>query len=36
MDLNIPDEETGEMVGFVMEMSLDQDMTFRLISGPTA
>jgi hypothetical protein len=36
MDLNIPDEETGEMVGFVMEMSLDQDITFRLISGPTA
>ncbi|HSK05981.1 MAG TPA: hypothetical protein VK990_00580 [Acidimicrobiia bacterium] len=36
MDLNIPDEETGEMVGFVMEMGLDQDITFLLISGPTA
>lgn len=36
MDLNIPDEETGEMVGFVMEMGLDQDVTYRLISGPTA
>ena len=36
MDLNLPDEETGEMVSFVMEMGLDQDVTFRLISGPTA
>ena len=36
MDMNIPDEETGEMVGFVMDMSLDQDITYRLISGPTA
>lgn len=36
MDMNIPDETTGEMVGFVMDMSLDQDITYRLISGPTA
>jgi len=36
MDMNIPDEETGEMVGFVMDMSLDQDITYRLISGPAA
>jgi hypothetical protein len=36
MELNIPDDETGEMVGFVMDMSLDQDITYRLISGPTA
>jgi hypothetical protein len=36
MDMNIPDEETGEMSGFVMDMTLDQDVTYRLISGPTA
>lgn len=36
MDMNIPDEETGEMVGFEMNMTLDQDITYRLISGPTA
>jgi hypothetical protein len=36
MDVNIPDEKTGEMAGFVMDMTLDQDVTYRLISGPTA
>ena len=36
MDMNIPDETSGEMVGFVMDMSLDQDITYRLTSGPTA
>ena len=36
MDMNIPDETTAEMVGFVMDMSLDQDITYRLIGGPTA
>jgi hypothetical protein len=36
MDMNIPDEKTGEMAGFVMDMTLDQDVTYRLISGPTA
>jgi hypothetical protein len=36
MDMNIPDEETGEMVDFVMDMSLDQDITYRLIGGPAA
>ena len=35
MDMNIPDEETGEMSGFVMDMTLVQDVTYRLISGPT-
>lgn len=35
MDMNIPDEKTGEMAGFVMDMALDQDVTYRLISGPT-
>jgi hypothetical protein len=36
MDMNVPDETTAEMVGFVMDMSLDQDITYRLIGGPTA
>jgi hypothetical protein len=36
MDMNVPDEDTGEMVGFVMDMALDQDITYRLISGPDA
>jgi hypothetical protein len=36
MDMSMPDEETGEMAGFVMDMTLDQDVTYRLISGPTA
>jgi len=36
MDMNIPDEETGEMVGFEMTMTLDQDITYKLISGPSA
>jgi hypothetical protein len=35
MDMNIPDETSGEMVGFVMDMSLDQDITYRLTSGAT-
>lgn len=36
MDMNVPDEETGEMVGFEMDMAIDQDITYRLISGPNA
>ncbi|MGH8950635.1 MAG: hypothetical protein ACRDX9_04350 [Acidimicrobiia bacterium] len=36
MDMNIPDETTGELAGFVMDMTLDQDITYRLLSGPTA
>lgn len=36
MELNMPDEDTGEMVGFDMDMALDQVITYRLISGPTA
>ncbi|HVR77195.1 MAG TPA: hypothetical protein VMS99_02265 [Acidimicrobiia bacterium] len=36
MELNMPDEDTGEMVGFDMDMALDQVITYRLISGPPA
>ncbi|MEX2251714.1 MAG: hypothetical protein WD895_06545 [Acidimicrobiia bacterium] len=35
MDMMIPDEATGEMIGFQMEMTIDQDVTYHLISGPT-
>ena len=36
MDMNVPDEKTGEMAGLVMDMTLDQDVSYRLISGPQA
>ncbi len=31
MDINIPDETTGELVEFGMDMSVVQDLTYRLI-----
>jgi len=30
MDVNIPDEATGELVGFAMDMTVGQDVTYRL------
>jgi hypothetical protein len=36
MDINVPDEETGEMAGFQMDMAIDQSITYRLIDGPSA
>jgi hypothetical protein len=36
MDMNIPDETTGEMSGFVMDMVIDQDLEYRLITAPPA
>ena len=36
MDMMIPDETTGEMIGFQMEMTIDQDISYHLISGPQA
>jgi hypothetical protein len=36
MDLNFPDEETGELFGFVMNMSIDQTVSHRLVDGPSA
>jgi hypothetical protein len=36
MDMNVPDEETGEMAGFQMDMAIDQSITYRLIDGPSA
>ncbi len=36
MDINFPDEETGEMVGFVMNMAIDQNVSHKLVGGPSA
>jgi hypothetical protein len=36
MDMMIPDDTTGEMIGFQMEMVIDQVITYHLISGPSA
>lgn len=35
MDVNFPDDTTGELTGFVMDMSIDQKITLTLASGPT-
>lgn len=31
MDLNMPDDSTGEMRGFILDMNIDQTVTYRLI-----
>ena len=31
MDINLPDEETGELAGLVMVMELDQSISYRLL-----
>lgn len=36
MDLNMPDEESGEMVGFVVDMVVDQKVTYRLLGAESA
>ena len=33
MDVNIPDETTGDLVEFEMDMTIGQDLTYRLIDG---
>lgn len=33
IDANVPDDITGEMIAFEMDMSLDQVLTYRLIDG---
>ena len=35
-DMKIPDDKTGEIMAFQMEISIDQAVTYRLISGPRA
>lgn len=34
LDVNLPDEETGELVAFDMLMTMDQNVTFTLSSPP--
>ena len=36
MDINMPDEETGEMVGFIMDMSIAQSVTYHLTDASSA
>lgn len=36
MDLNMPDEETSEMIGFVMDMSVEQHVTYKLTDSSEA
>jgi hypothetical protein len=36
MDVNVPDEATGDMVGFGVDMTIGQDITYRLVSADTA
>lgn len=36
MDLNLPDDTTGEIVGFVMDLSIDQNITYRLLGATSA
>lgn len=31
MDINVPDEESGEMVEMAMDMAIDQNITYRLL-----
>lgn len=36
MDVNVPDDETGEMMAFTLDMSISQDMTYRLVDSAGA
>lgn len=36
MDINVPDEESGEISGFTIDLTIDQDLEYRLISAPSA
>ncbi len=36
MDVNIPDETTGDLVAFAMDMTITQDVTYRLVGSSTA
>jgi hypothetical protein len=35
MDVNFPDEETGELFGFIMNMTIDQTVSHQLVDGPS-
>lgn len=36
MDINMPDDETGELIGLVMDMSIAQDITYHLTDAAGA
>lgn len=36
MDMNIPDESTGELVEFALDLNIDQHVTYRLIGSDSA
>jgi len=36
VDINTPDETTGEMSGLIMDMVIDQEIEYRLITAPPA
>jgi hypothetical protein len=36
MDLNMPDDATGEMAGFILDMDVDQTVTYRLADSAGA
>ncbi len=36
MDINFPDEESGELIGFIMNMAVDQTVSHKLVNGPSA
>jgi len=36
MDLNVPDETTGELSGAKIDMSIDQQLDYELVGGPSA
>ncbi|MEX1037539.1 MAG: hypothetical protein WDZ96_01630 [Acidimicrobiia bacterium] len=36
MDVNFPDEETGELMGFIMDMAIEQTVSHKLVDGPAA
>lgn len=36
MDLNVPDQETGDMAGLIVDMSIDQHITYQLLDSSGA
>ena len=36
MDINVPDDTTGELVGFQMEMAMSQQISYQLLDSPGA
>lgn len=36
IDVSVPDQETGELIEAIVDMTLRQDLTYRLTEGPSA